>query len=217
MGDPEDYTSEDYTSKVRRGKGKVKLVDRPVVLLLSGLVAVSTCFAAVAREKPKQSRSESAIHFSSDLRATLALAQESGKPVLLAFHAVWCLNCRRMSEFTIPAPEVQALADRFHWVMIDIDRNVTMAREFDVYATPHIYLLDSEGHRRRRIVGTREPAEFADLLIGFLNELEAAGEETELVVDEELATSTDLSWTPKGYRGLAICFSHVGSPNEEMI
>ncbi len=35
----------------------------------------------------------------------------------------------RMAEFTIPVPEVQALAGRFHWVSIDIDRNVTMATE----------------------------------------------------------------------------------------
>ena len=72
---------------------------------------------------------QDSIPFSTDLEATLAEARESDKPVVLAFAAVWCPNCRQMEEVTLRDPLVLAFAERYHWVIIDIDRNITLANE----------------------------------------------------------------------------------------
>ena len=171
-----------------------------VVLFMLLVIAGGTVFA--------EETGPDAIPFSSNLEATLELAKQSGKPVVLAFGAVWCPNCQKMERVTLQAPEVLALADRFHWVLIDIDRNLTVAREYDVIGTPTIFFLDSEGEIRRRILGAVPPAEYSALLTKFLAELE--GQPEEAVEPEEGFSYTELTLTPKGYRGLAICFSHVG-------
>ena len=69
------------------------------------------------------------IRFSSNLEATLTQAREDGMPVMLAFHAVWCPNCRRMAEFTIPSPEVQAFSERFLCCLTNRMSNIAHLRE----------------------------------------------------------------------------------------
>ncbi len=172
------------------------------------LVGAALLLLAALHSAP--AAAQESITFSFDLETTLAEARESGKPVVLAFAAVWCPHCRQMEEVTLRDPLILGLAERFHWVIIDIDRNLTLARQYEVVATPQIYFLDSNGSTRRRIVGAVPPVEYAALLSSFLGDLES-GAPAEGIVEEEADYSrTDLTFSPKGYRGLSICFSHVG-------
>src|SRR5258706_13590910 len=100
------------------------------------------------------------IHFSQDLPAALANARDSGKPVIVVFAAVWCPNCRTMEEETLASREIRELADRFLWVRIDIDRNPTLTRAYEVTAVPVVYFLDSSGTKRGETLGAMEPAAF---------------------------------------------------------
>lgn len=152
------------------------------------------------------------IHFSQDLPATLAAALESGKPVIVVFGAAWCPHCRRMSEETFTSPEVRALGDKFLWARIDIDRHLTLVRSYDVRAVPQVHLLDSRGNRRGQMVGTLGPSEFRGYLEEFLHRLEKEPHEVPGAqqLNESSPQQTELIYTPDGYRGLSICFSHVG-------
>lgn len=152
------------------------------------------------------------IHFSQDLPATLATALKSGKPVVVVFAAAWCPNCRRMEEETFASPEIRALADEFLWVHIDIDRNFTLVRSYDVRAVPQVYFLDSRGNRRGQTLGTIGPSEFHGYLEEFLDHLEKQPDEIPGAqrLNKSGPQQTALIHTPDGYRGLSICFSHVG-------
>jgi thiol-disulfide isomerase/thioredoxin len=185
---------------VRRYHGALALFG--IIALLSAAVPAT---AGSGRVKAKSS----AIQFRTDLDQGLATAEAENKPVYLAFGAVWCPVCRQMEKRTLLEPPMQALADDFVWVFVDIDRNVTLAREWDVEATPTIYLLDPAGDPKLRIVGGTSSEKLASMLRDFLDNLETAARTGDAVIDRAFRSSA-LTVKPGGFRGKSICFSHVG-------
>jgi thiol-disulfide isomerase/thioredoxin len=174
---------------------------RIVTLLLAGTLLV-------ASTPSEAERVESGIEFVHGLDAALQRAETEGKPVAAFFHAVWCPVCTRMRRETLRAPELAGISDRYIWVSIDIDRELSTAREYDVRATPTIFLLDSEGSRSERLEGLQTAVELRDDLERFLERREApAGERLDAPTRED---ASKLTYTPHGYRSSAICFSHVG-------
>ena len=100
-----------------------------------GTVAVASGLPAAA-DDARVARSDSAIAFGSDLEDARGRARVAGKPVFLAFGAAWCPVCRRMEEQTLLEPAVQALAEKFVWVKVDIDRKRALAQEWGVQDRP---------------------------------------------------------------------------------
>jgi thiol-disulfide isomerase/thioredoxin len=182
---------------------------------LKGLRAASVVALTLVTRLPADAGSgrakkrDGAIDFINDLESGVERARAAGKPVYLAFGAAWCPVCRRMETVTLLQPPMQALAEEFIWVNIDNNRNMTLAREWGVEATPTIFLLDPEGHSRRKIVGGASAEELSAALCQFL-----AGLGTEAAVGEaeeaEVFQNTQLTVKPNGFRGKSICFSHVG-------
>jgi thiol-disulfide isomerase/thioredoxin len=68
------------------------------------------------------------------LDQTCAAAVAAGRPVLLQFSASWCVDCRRMRDFSQESPLRPALAE-FQTLVIDpgrFDRHPDLLRAFDV-------------------------------------------------------------------------------------
>jgi thiol-disulfide isomerase/thioredoxin len=152
------------------------------------------------------------IKFSDNLKEGLARSQISRKPVAVAIFALWCPYCRQMRETTMRAPEVVEAAQDFEWVFIDLDRNMTLARQYDVRAIPTFLLFDPDGKQTSRIVGKVGPVQFREYLLQFLEGLEKA-EDREVQEPSAIApdnANTPVQLTPDGFRGSSICFSHVG-------
>ena len=185
---------------------------RPKIVLGFAFVVLSGMSTAWAQETSKPEDQLAAISFSTDLEETFEQGKTSGKPVVVSFVAAWCPVCARMKRETYPDASVIALADRFLWVMVDIDRELSTARAHGVNAVPLIYLIDGEGRTRVKLLGLQTATELADHLTRFLGELEKPEEERadEPVVPVGTGLNSNLIWTPKGYRSHAICFSHVG-------
>jgi thiol-disulfide isomerase/thioredoxin len=153
-----------------------------------------------------------AIPYSQNLLQALAASQDSGKPLIIAFHAVWCPHCREMRETTLKNPSVIGLAQEFEWVAIDIDRNVSLVGTYEIKAVPQFQIFDKDGNIRGKIIGQTDPAEFRQHLSGLLEQIQStgipglvsspirieSGERTEIVSSEDY------------YRAKAICFSKVG-------
>ncbi len=159
-----------------------------------------------------RSPQRASLPFSHDLKGTLAAAKASGKPVVLAFVAAWCPVCGQMRRGTFRSPTVLALAGEFLWVMVDIDRKLSTARQYGVEGVPHIYLLDSEGRIRKKLLGLQEAAEFHGNLRRFQRDLTQPQniEPAETEIPEAGYPHSSVTWKPKGYRSRSICFSHVG-------
>jgi len=135
-------------------------------------------------------------------------AASSGRPIVVIFGAVWCPVCREMRDVTLRAPEVTALADAFEWVGIDVDRNLSLAVEYGVEATPTLLVLAPDGTPVRKVVGGPAPERLAEILAA-AQALVASGRS---VLDDSDGgfDHRDITITPDGFRGTSICFSHVG-------
>jgi len=177
-----------------------------VLAVVCVMLALSLPAAAGSGRVKKR---DSAIDFTNDLDKALAQAQADDKPVYLAFGAVWCPVCQFLEEVTLREPPMQALADEYIWVFVDIDRKITLAREWGVDATPTIFLLDPAGNSRRKIVGGASADELSAMLRQFLVDLDTDATTGE-AEDIDTFPYTQLTVKPGGFRGKSICFSHVG-------
>lgn len=183
-----------------------------VSVALWGMVLCALSYSPICRsaETAVGPPGNTSIPFTDNLENALAQAQTSHKPLVLAFEAVWCPNCLKMKRTTLPAPQVTALSESFHWVKIDIDRNVSLARSYNVNAVPQLLLLDSDGTVRDRIVGVIGPTEFRVKLDQFLQSGEQYNPVDLAQTPQTERQHTTLTWRPAGYRANSICFSHVG-------
>ncbi len=180
----------------------------PLTLIAIVLGWCGVAPAEASGPHPEQGREgPSRIHFTGNLEEGLAKAERLQRPVFLAFGATWCAVCRTMESSTLLDPRIQVFAPDFVWIKVDIDRSMTLARQWNVEATPTIYLLAPDGRRLRTIVGGPTAGELADLLRGALAAVSTGAPARETATTY---ASSDLVWTPNGYRSRAICFSHVG-------
>jgi len=179
------------------------------VRVLAAVLVMLTLSLPAAAGSGRVKKRDSAIDFTTDLDKGLVQAQADDKPVYLAFGAVWCPVCRRLEEVTLLEPPMQGLANDFIWVFIDIDRKISLAREWGVEVTPTIFLLDPAGNTRRKIVGGASAEELSATLSDFIADL--GTEATTGEIDEtEVFQYTQLTAKPDGFRGKSVCFSHVG-------
>lgn len=175
---------------------------RSIALLALGALAPTTWAALPPPDVP---RAEATIEFGDDVGAALAASAQDGRPVVVVFGAVWCPACSRFEEHTIATPRIQSFGADFHWVYVDIDSDVTLARKYEVDSTPRTIVLRPDGARLATAAGAFDSASFGD----FLEAVKGATESTRLedLIDLD---ETQLIWSPEGYRGMSICFSHVG-------
>jgi len=146
------------------------------------------------------------LPFVSDLDEARATARAEGKPLVVSFVAAWCPLCARLRREAFADPGLLSLRENFVWVLVDIDRDPSLARSFGVSAVPDTWLLDPHGAERGRIVGAIEPAALYEVLVDFLRR--PPGAEPTRVYRQ--GARTELTWSPEGYRSRSSCFSHVG-------
>ena len=152
------------------------------------------------------------IEWRYELPGALAEAALEKRPVVVCFVAAWCQVCRRFQAETLPSSELAQLKGRAIWVLLEIDRNVSLARSYRIRATPTVDLIDPAGITRVRISGYLATKDFCRHFEEFDRERAAAPDvprdHAARVLQSEDATG--LTDTPEGYRGTGICFSNVG-------
>ena len=151
---------------------------------------------------------QDAIAWREDLAEAQAEAAKEHRPLVVIFVAGWCSACALFERDTLPSPLITARADRFVWVRLDVERNVSLVRANEVRATPRIDLRGYDGATRVRISGALPAKQFREQLDLFLSATE--GKVASVVRDVDGSSYTPLSETPGGFRGASICYSNVG-------
>jgi thiol:disulfide interchange protein len=95
------------------------------------------------------------------IAAALTRAKTQNQPIILDFHASWCVPCRRIENETFNDPQVAALLKRCILLKIDTDERPTLARSFGVHGLPDIRFLFPDGTEHRRLLGFRDASSFA--------------------------------------------------------
>lgn len=148
------------------------------------------------------------LPFHGDMGAAVREAGATKRPLVVVFVAAWCPYCARMRKEVFTDPAVLHHADGFVWARVDIDRDLSTARDWAVDAVPLTLVLDADGKTRARWSGYVPAAEFAAALAGF-READSA-EPSDAAANPVIGARSEITFTPSGYRGEGICFSHVG-------
>ncbi|MGH7127743.1 MAG: thioredoxin family protein [Planctomycetaceae bacterium] len=103
-----------------------------------------------------------------DPQAALAEAKRLNRPVLLHFHAAWCVPCQTMDRGVLNQRGVlDALARDFVAVKVDYDRHTELAEQLEIATLPSDVFLYPDGRPFARV------SKPADLSL-YLNRLVAA-------------------------------------------
>ena len=168
-----------------------------IVLALAFVVAAAGSAAA-----------QDSIVWREDLAEAQAEARREQKPLVVVFVAGWCSACAGFERDTLPSPLVTAHANRFIWVRLDVERNVSLVRANEVRATPRIDLRSHDGPTWIRISGALPAKQFREQLDLVLSIRE--GKAFSVAREVDGSSYTPLSETPGGFRGASICYNNVG-------
>ena len=90
-----------------------------------------------------------------------AAAINTGKPVLIDFHATWCGPCRQV------APIIDAIATQhpeYTVIKVDVDQAPTTAQQFHIMSVPTLVVLNSDGTLAAQTTGVQPKATILDTL-----------------------------------------------------
>ena len=88
-----------------------------------------------------------------------------GQLVLVDFYATWCQPCKMMHPVLKQVKDV--LGDRIRIIKIDVDRNVPLARQYQIQSVPTLMLFRN-GKVLWRTSGAMQKSELLSTLDPFL-------------------------------------------------
>ena len=109
------------------------------------------------------------IKSSAELDRHLAVANASGRAVMLDFYADWCVECKHLERQTFAAPVVRERLDNLVLLRADVTDNdavdQVLLRRHQLYGPPAVlFFRAGEELRGKRLVGFADPETFAGLL-----------------------------------------------------
>lgn len=152
------------------------------------------------------------LEWSDDVELAQRQAAVDHKPVVVCFLSPGSTASGEFENETLQSTTVGERVTHFHWVKLDVERNITLVRRFRIRSTPRVDLIDPEGKTRVRISGALSPEEFRAELDGFLRDIvNRTVLPTESAIREIRGSAfTPVTDIPTGYLGLSNCYSNVG-------
>lgn len=95
----------------------------------------------------------------------LAAAKKDNKHVFLYFGATWCPPCKVMKQ-VFKDDEVKKKLDKMPYVMIDIDENKQLMKQYGVKSIPDYMILKPDGKVLKRAKGSMGKEKFSGWLGG---------------------------------------------------
>lgn len=90
-----------------------------------------------------------------DVRSGIYESSQTGRPIIMVFHATWCSVCKRFRE-VFKDPAVVAASRDFVMVLVDADaeRQINGAFSPDGTYVPRTLFIDSDGNVSDKLVGS---------------------------------------------------------------
>ena len=105
------------------------------------------------------------LNITTDLDTAFSLSQNENRTLAIIFDQDSCVYCDIFKEDVLTNPDIQnELNERFIVLFVDINENPDIADKYDVYGTPSVRFLDSNGTYVLRINGFCQSDEFLQIL-----------------------------------------------------
>lgn len=112
------------------------------------VICALACAAAVV-----VARAADDIAWRTNVRTASAAAISMNKPMLIEFWAVWCPPCKVMDDDVYTNASVKAAITKVMPVRIDVDKQESVARQYEITAMPTLIFADSYGNELFRFSG----------------------------------------------------------------
>jgi thiol:disulfide interchange protein len=105
------------------------------------------------------------------LMFAMSLSDSLQRPILINFHADWCIPCRNMEAQVLSTESTALLLDKFIYWSIDGEtaQGANIRTIYDVFSYPCFLIINSKGEVVQRKDGTSSEAEFHVFLNSVLN------------------------------------------------
>lgn len=132
-----------------------------VIIALSGWFSINGDF-----EKEEASESEfNIIDTAGSLSEALQKAKTSDKQVFAVFESDTCTYCHQLRQNTLNDAQVmEKLNESYVVVIINVNDSPEIASKYNVYSTPTMRILDSEGNELKSIEGYYGPEDLIKMI-----------------------------------------------------
>ncbi|MBQ7928015.1 MAG: thioredoxin fold domain-containing protein [Methanobrevibacter sp.] len=105
------------------------------------------------------------LNVTTDIDGAFNASQSENKTLAIIFDQDSCVYCDILKENVLSDVNVQnELNENFIVLLVDINKNPEIAQKYNVYGTPTIQFLDSNGNDVNRIEGCPETDEFLNIV-----------------------------------------------------
>ena len=107
----------------------------------------------------------SGLNITTDVDGAFDISQNENKTLAIIFDQDSCVYCEMLKDDVLSNPDVQKqLNENFVVVLVDINKNPEIAAKYDVYGTPTVQFVDSNGQEINKIEGFVDSNEFLQIL-----------------------------------------------------
>lgn len=107
----------------------------------------------------------SGLNITTDVDGVFDISQNENKTLAIIFDQDSCVYCEMLKDDVLSNPDVQKqLNENFVVVLVDINKNPEIAAKYDVYGTPTVQFVDSNGQEINKIEGFVDSNEFLQIL-----------------------------------------------------
>ncbi|MCZ6695295.1 MAG: thioredoxin family protein [Acidobacteria bacterium] len=103
--------------------------------------------------------------------AMIARGRTEGRPLMVRFHAEWCLPCRTLEESVLTDADVRQALDAYLVLRVDADANPEAGAYYRINALPTLLILDDRGMERARFEGISATEHLAERLNAIAGEI----------------------------------------------
>jgi thiol:disulfide interchange protein DsbD len=113
---------------------------------------------------PSESKSVEWIEYSEE-----AVANVTGKGVIIDFYADWCIPCKELDALTFSDEKVIQVSKEFDTYKADMTKSLSpevekLREKYSIIGVPTVLLLDQNGQEKYRITGFVNAEEFLDII-----------------------------------------------------
>ncbi len=105
------------------------------------------------------------LNVTTDVDGAFNASQSENKTLAIIFDQDSCVYCDMLKDNVLSNSDVQKeLNENFIVLLVDINKNPDIAQKYDVFGTPTIQFLDSNGNNVIKIEGYLESDEFLETI-----------------------------------------------------